>query len=247
MKKKISITIEETTLKEVDKSIDGINIRNRSQAIEKILSINLNKEKIAVILATKMNNFRFLKKIKEEKIIIHLIKKLQFYNFKKVYFVGEKNILSKIFEIFGKGSDYFMNIEYVENKNPRGSADSLSLLKNKINSSFIVVPADNYFEFNLNKFWNFHKKNNNICDLAITISKNSSKLGVVEMEGEKVVGFKQKPDSNNNFVVWSGIMICEPEILYYDFNYLETQTIPTLIELSKVGGFLFTGEWKNVT
>lgn len=90
MKSKISITIDNNILKSIDGQIDGLKIRNRSQAIESILSKNLSQNKIATILASKMSNFRFSKEINNEKIIIHLVKKLQNFGFKKA-FCGRKN------------------------------------------------------------------------------------------------------------------------------------------------------------
>ena len=50
MKSKISITLNEKTLKNIDSIVDNINIRNRSQAIESILSLNFGENKTAVIL-----------------------------------------------------------------------------------------------------------------------------------------------------------------------------------------------------
>ena len=246
MKSKISITIEESILKNLDGFIDGINIRNRSQAIEGILSKRMNENKIAVILASKIDEFRILSRVKGEPLIVKTVKNLQSYSFKKVFMIGEKKILSKIFEILGTGQDYLLEIEYIEDSEPKGSAKSLSLLKNKIKSNFLTIPADNYFEMDLNSLWNFHAKTDNLMNLAITVSPNPTKLGVVNMQGEKVIGFVQKSKQSNNYLVWSGIMICKPEILFYDFKSIDEETIPKLIELSKVGGFIFTGTWANI-
>jgi len=246
MKSKISITLNEKLLKNIDSQIDGFNIRNRSQAIENILSKSVGQIKIAAILASKMKDLRFFKEVYGEKLIIHLFKNLQNNNFKKAFIIGEKDVLSKIFELMGSGSEYFLSIEYIEDSEPKGSMKSLGLLKNKINSSFLVIPADNYFEFDLDSFWQFHSKSSNLSTLAITTSSNPSKLGVVELSGNKVIGFEQKPQKSKNYLVWSGIMICEPEILYYDYFSIEKELIPKIIILSKVSGFIFTGKWKNV-
>jgi mannose-1-phosphate guanylyltransferase len=193
-----------------------------------------------------MKDYRFNKEIKGQKAIVQIFKKIQNYNFKKAFIIGEKDILSKIFETIGSGNDYFLSIDYVEDSNPIGSLKSLSLLKNKVNSSFLVIPADNYFEFDLDFFWNFHSKNNNMTTLAITTSNNPLKLGVVELSGEKVIGFVQKPKKSKNYLVWSGIMMCEPEVLFYDYKSIEKEMIPKLIELNSAGGFIFAGEWKNI-
>ena len=246
MKSKISITLDEKLLKNLDNYIDGFNVRNRSQAIEQILLKNLSQNKIAVILASTMNDYRFNKIINNQKAIIHIFQKLQNHNFKKVFIIGEKDVLSKLFETIGSGNNYFLSIEYIEDLKPSGSMKSLSLLKNKVNSSFLVIPADNYFEFDLDSFWKFHLKNNNLATLAITTSNNPSKLGVVELTGEKVIGFVQKPQKSKNYLVWSGIMMYEPEILFYDYKSVEKELIPKLIELKSAGGFIFAGEWKNI-
>ena len=51
MKEKISITIDDNLLKEIDNTIDNVYVRNRSQAIEYLVTNALKEEKIAVILA----------------------------------------------------------------------------------------------------------------------------------------------------------------------------------------------------
>jgi hypothetical protein len=50
MKEKISITIDNSMLKEIDNIIDNILIRNRSQAIEYLINLALGDNKTAVIL-----------------------------------------------------------------------------------------------------------------------------------------------------------------------------------------------------
>lgn len=49
-KSKISITINEKTLKEIDFIVDNVYIRNRSQAIEHLVKNALGENKAAVIL-----------------------------------------------------------------------------------------------------------------------------------------------------------------------------------------------------
>lgn len=238
--------MDESLVQELDSTIDGINIRNRSQAVEFFVSKSLRKNKTAVILATKIDDFRVLSEVKGELVIIHTIKLLQSYNFKNLFIIGEKRVLSKIFEILGTGQEQLVNIEYVEDVNPKGSAYSLSLLKDRIDSTFLVIPGDNYFNMDLNSFWEFHAKSNNTITLAITSSDNPTRLGVVDLQGSEVTGFEQKPEKSDNYLVWTGIMICEPELLYKDAYSVEDDLIPELIEMDSLSGFTFTGEWKNI-
>ena len=51
MKKRVSLTIDKELMSDLDKKIDGILIRSRSDAMEKILREHLTGQKTAVILA----------------------------------------------------------------------------------------------------------------------------------------------------------------------------------------------------
>ena len=51
MKQKISITIDENTVRDIDGIIDHITVRNRSQAIEFLAKSALGENKVAVILS----------------------------------------------------------------------------------------------------------------------------------------------------------------------------------------------------
>ncbi|VVB76011.1 Nucleotidyl transferase [Candidatus Tiddalikarchaeum anstoanum] len=246
MKSKLSITLDEKIIKSLDKYIDGVNIRNRSQAIEFFISKHLSQNRIAVILASKIEPFRILAKIKGQPLIMHTVKLLQSYNFKKLFVIGEKEILSQVFTVLGTGQEYLMSIEYVEDVNPKGSAASLSLLKNKVDSTFLVVPADNFFNTDINSFWTFHVKSGKLVNLAISAASNPTKLGIIDLQGGSIVGFEQKPKKSTSYLIWTGIMICEPEILYYNCNSIEKDLIPKLILTRDLGGFVFAGQWKNI-
>ena len=109
MKKKISITVEKSVLNDLDDYIDGVTVRNRSQAIEYLLSRVLKKNRTAVMLATKIDSFRILCNIKGKPLISRTLRMLQSYGFNKLFIVGEKGILSNRqirFQVmlgFGKG------------------------------------------------------------------------------------------------------------------------------------------------
>jgi len=92
MKKKISITINEKVLRDVDSVVDNIFIRNRSMAIEHFIKKAMKESKVAVILAgdskslssEKLRN-RYGLKINHLTIIEKEIKKLSDSGFKTIY------------------------------------------------------------------------------------------------------------------------------------------------------------------
>ena len=106
-KKKISITINEKTLQDIDTIIDNIYIRNRSQAIEHLVKNALGENKTAVILLggherylkISKNDYRPTAKIKNSSVIELALKKLRENNFKTIYIIARHNLLTRLFEM----------------------------------------------------------------------------------------------------------------------------------------------------
>ena len=106
-----------------------------------------------------INNFSFLDL---------LIKKICKYNFNKLYILAgyrghqiKKKYHNKILILFLK---YYW-------KKSTGTAGSLSQLKNKVNSDFIVINGDTFFDIDLSKVINF-KLNKNEIFLSLVKNHN---------------------------------------------------------------------------
>src|SRR3989338_10430257 len=117
-KSKISITINEKILTEIDSIIDNVYIRNRSQAIEHLVKNALGENKTAVILLggnaehlkISRDGYRPTARIKDKSVIELALKKLRENSFKIIYIVARHEILTKIFEMAKDGTDYGMKI-----------------------------------------------------------------------------------------------------------------------------------------
>lgn len=251
MKKKISITINEKTLKEIDSLIDNIYIRNRSQAIELLVNNSLGENKTAVILSGGSENnikiseteYRITTKISNTTLIEILIQKLKEYNFTKIFIIGREKVINSVFSIVKNGSKYGVNIEYIEEKNSLGSANTLSLIRGKIKSNFLCLYGDIYFEnLDLDKLWEEHLKRKGISTLLLTTTNEPEKKGIVEIEGTKILGFKQKPEKSNIYLGFSSIFISQPEILEYHGNSLEEDIFPLLAKKGLLYGYLSTSK-----
>lgn len=254
MKKKISITIEEKLLKGIDHFVDGLIIRNRSQAIEHLMDKGISKRKTAVILANglvtrvnKKDHFRVLGKIKNEPIIETEVRKLRKHNFRNIYIVGEKNLNAEIFKIFGNGSIYGVDIEYIDENGVEGDHERLKLLKGKLKNTFLVIPGENLFDINLDDFYKFHIKNGGLVTLSLTSNKNpAKKYSNVKLEGTKIVDYIEKPNKISSHIVSSGIFIAEPELLEYPGKWFPYNVFPQLVKKSLLYGFIFSGYWLDI-
>ena len=161
MKQKISITIDSKTLSEIDNLVDNIYIRNRSQAIEHLVTSSLGEHKDAVILAggpeenLRINHeYRPTAKVNGKSVVEHAVKKLREEGFKSLYIIASPKVLTAIFEILKDGSSYGVKISYIEEKQSKGTAYSLRLLKGKLTKHFMVVYGDILFKnINIGELW----------------------------------------------------------------------------------------------
>ncbi len=249
MKKKISITINEKTLKEIDNIIDNIYIRNRSQAIELLVSNALGENKAAVILSggpeedlrISQTEYRLTGKINENSVIEEIIKKLKDEGFKKLFLIERKKIINDVFSIVQNGSKFGVFLDYVEEKESNGTADSLSLVKGKINTSFLVVYGDVLFSnLSLEELWAEHLKRKGIATLLLTTTPDPCKKGVVKIEGSKILEFIQKPKKSDVYLGFSSIFVAQPEILEYHGSSLEQSIFPELAIKGLLNGYLST-------
>ncbi len=246
-KTKISITINEKTLQDINSIIDNIYIRNRSQAIEHLIRNALGENKTAVILLGGDEKYLRIGKdgysptanIKNNAVIGLALKKLRENNFRRVFIVARHNLLTKLFEILKDGAEHGVKISYIEEKYSNGTADSLRLLKGKIDSNFLVVYGDIIFnKINIEGLWNNHIKQSAVATIMLTTSPKPSEKGTVKVEGNKVLNFTQKPKKSDIYLVFSPIFVAEPQIFEYSGQSLESHVFPELAERGLLNGHL---------
>jgi NDP-sugar pyrophosphorylase family protein len=158
-RERITISIKKKLLKEIDKTIDGLNVRNRSHAIETLSSVALNKcdVKNAVILIGGTNA------IKTIPGAIDALGKLQKNNFNKVYialgYLADK-IKDKLDDVKYKD----LNLSYLEGG--EGSAGAFLPLKKSLTSTFIVFNTSYATKINIDDILEFHRKYSAIATVA---------------------------------------------------------------------------------
>ncbi len=247
MKKKISITIGDKLLTEIDNVIDGINIRNRSQAIEHLVDSALGENRVAVILSGGQEKllkigsgeYRITAKVGNSSLIEEAIKKLRSSNFRTIFIIARKKILTQLFSLLGDGSSYGVEVNYVEEVKSKGTAESLKLLKGKVKSNFLVVYGDIFFKkVRIEELWNDHLRQNAVTTLMLTSSATPSKKGIVKIEGSKILNFIQKPAKSDVYIGFSSIFVSGPEIFAYEGNSLERDIFPVLAEKGLLNGHL---------
>lgn len=261
MKKRVTLTIEENVLKQVDQEIDTYKIKNRSHAVELFLlkALGKNVPKTALILAggkgTRLKPITH--EIPKPLVPIHGKPVLEYSLdlFKKF---GIKNILisigfkgEKIKEYFGDGKRFGVNITYIEEKEPLGTAGPLKLARKYLHETFIMCNADELKDIDLVEMFMFHKENQAIGTIALTSIDDPSRYGVAKLTGNKILDFVEKPAKENapsNFIN-SGLYILEPEVIDYvpeGLSMVEKDVFPKLAREGKLFGYPFAGYWKPI-
>jgi len=261
-RKKITITIREEILKKVDEIIDHTRIRNRSHALEYLLSQTLGpKIKQAFILAggrgAKMKPVteeipKTLLPIAGKPILEYQVELLRDANIRDIVILLG-HLGEKIKYHFGDGGKFGVKISYVEQKAKEiGTAYALNLAKHYFSSSpFLMMYGDVLAEINLKDFIDFHLSSGGLGTVALSSIGTTLPYGMVRLRGKNIVEFVEKPQKEGlSKVINAGLFCFEPGI----FSYLSLKTnlslekdiFPKLAKEGKLAGYLFEGEWFDV-
>ncbi len=236
MKTKISITLDFALIKNLNDMVDGLNIRNRSQAIEYLIKKSIDNKKIAVILCggdslkTENGVYRICAPFLGTTVIEYNIKGLRKNGFGKIYIAGNKHALIEVFKLIGNGEAYGVSVEYMEDDvSAKGSMNTLSHVK-KINQTFLVASGDIIFgETNVMSVWNAHVMYKGIATLHVQATTNEvEKMGVVTLEGNLIKEYVEKPGNKSSLIHYSGFFIAEPEFFNQTGASFEFDIFPRL-------------------
>ena len=105
-------------------------------------------------------------KVNGKPMIQILIEKLIESGFRNFY-ISVNYLKEKIIDYFGDGKSLGINIKYLIEEKPLGTAGSLQLLPKTIKEPFLVMNADVLTKFDLNYLLNFHYKRRAKATLSV--------------------------------------------------------------------------------
>jgi len=177
----------------------------------------------------------------------HIFDLLKKYGIKDVI-LAVGYLKEKINGYFQDGSKFSVNLTYVEEDKPLGTAGPLKLAKKYINESFIVSNGDELKKINIKKMFELHKKENALVTIALTKVDDPSQYGVAKLSGSKILEFVEKPKKEEapSNLINAGFYIIEPEVIDMipdGFSMLEKDIFPKLAKQGRLIGFPFLGQW----
>src|SRR3989344_741063 len=261
MKERITITLDKNLICQIDKRVDGLGIKNRSQEIENLLSESLgtNIPRKAVLLVggkgTRLKPLtdktpKALLEVHKKAVTEHIFDLLKKYGIRDVVLcVG--HLKENIKNYFGDGSKFGVNISYIEEDEPLGTAGPLKLGRKYLKDSFIVSNGDELKNINIPRMFRLHKRKDALATIALTTVEDPSHYGVAMLDGSRIIEFVEKPkkeDAPSNLIN-AGFYILEPEVIDMipdGFSMLEKDVFPQLAKLGRLRGFPFAGQWFDI-
>ncbi len=131
---------------------------------------------------------------------------------------GFRNFILSIFylghmieEYFGDGRRLGIDIHYLKEQTPLGTAGALSLLDPRPDAPFVVTNGDVLTDIHYGELLDFHVRQNSCATMAVRVHEWRHPFGVVQTEGVEIVGFEEKPISRTH--INAGVYALNPEAL----------------------------------
>ena len=170
--------------------------------------------------------------IGEIPIAEHIINRFNEYGNDQFFLVvnHKKNMIKAYFNEIEKNYE----INYVDEDQPLGTGGGLSLLKGKINSTFILTNCDILIEEDYEKIFDYHKRENNLVTLVCSLKNIEIPYGVIEIsKNGEIEGMKEKPKFS--FFTNTGMYIVEAKIIE-ELEDNKALGFPDIIEKYKQAG-----------
>lgn len=111
----------------------------------------------------------------------------------------------------GDGSQWDLCISYSEEREPLGTIGALTLLREELNQSFLVINGDVLTDLNIGAFVRSHRASGAAVSVATMQRSTRMDFGVIDAEKGKIVHFREKPCLHH--LVSMGVYCMEPEVL----------------------------------
>jgi len=114
---------------------------------------------------------------------------------------------------FGDGSKLGVNIKYLKESYPMGTAGALSLFTTIPDKPFIVTNGDVITEIKYSNMLDFHNQNEATATMAISSHELKNPFGIVQLKGIEIVGYEEKPTVRSN--INAGVYVLNPTSLKF--------------------------------
>lgn len=252
----LKLKIDFLEKKIAEMSLKGIPVLKNKKICGAILSVPKKKKHTPVLIMAGGKGTRllpFTKKIPKplvrlnDKPILHFVlQKIIQEDFENL-FISINHFGYKIKEFFNKNNYFGLNINFIEEKVPLGTAGSLHFIKKMKFENVIVINADVITDLKYEKILNYHKENNFEITMSCMKHKYQLPFGSVITKNNKFKNIIEKPIFET--LVNAGIYVINKKAI----NKIKTKKylsmvnfINKYISANKIGIFPMYEEWIDI-
>jgi dTDP-glucose pyrophosphorylase len=128
---------------------------------------------------------------------------------------------------FGNGERLGVQIDYLREESPLGTAGALGLLNPLPDAPFVVTNGDVITDIHYGELLDFHARHAAAATMALRVHEWQHPFGVVQTQGVEIIGFEEKPIARSH--INAGVYALDPAAL----SVLTTDAhcdMPTLFE-----------------
>ena len=122
----------------------------------------------------------------------------------------------------------------------------IARLKDIVDEDFLLTYGDGISDIDISSLVKKHKEHDNY--VTLTAVHPPARFGVVDLKGDRVVGFEEKPKGDGAWVN-GGFFVVTPKIFDYlssESASLEIDVLPKIAKDQKLGAYKHTGFWQPV-
>jgi len=211
MVERVTITIKKNVLRRIDSMVDGREIRNRSHAIENLLAKSMSAGLETALVMAGGAADKVMMPIAGRPALEHQIDMLRSHGINNIVVATNTD---KIRQYFGNGRAYGVEMTYLTEDKPLGTAGAIGMMGGYTDGSFVMINADTLMDPNINEIYEFHKKQKKFATVMLTTTENPSRFGVVKMRGNQILRFEEKPRTmaDTSRLVNAGLCIFERHV-----------------------------------
>ena len=148
-------------------------------------------------------------KIGEKPILEIIINRFKDHGFKNFY-ISVNYLKEQVINYFGDGQKLNINIQYIIEKEPLGTAGSLKKLPTSEKNPYLVVNGDVISSFNPSQVLEFHMTNKSDMTICAHNYEHKIPFGVMETKGIKLQKILEKP--SYHYLVNAGVYVIDPSL-----------------------------------
>lgn len=252
---RLTITLPSETITRIDHLIDGVDVRNRSHAVERLINQALDPVvNTAVILAGGKSTRQKspLKPIGDKYLLSIMLDQLKRYGILQVHICANPELVTELRARFGDGQVLGINLSFHPEPEPLGTAGALkAIAKHLIPAPFLVLHADVLTNINIGEFIEFHQREAGTATIAVKPRMSERTFGRVFLQGNQIKQFLSTGDTQGISIVNTGLYVLEPQVLNLIKPRkkvdLETEVFPLLAKKGQLNAFIFQGIWYDVS